>query len=97
MLLGLIGLIYDSINNTEARQEFLVKFAARMHAPSAFAFICSPDGKQRHVRTAMGMDSKWWPLFDEHYIHLDPYWLGGTNAKPLPARYSHDRGTACPK
>jgi DNA-binding CsgD family transcriptional regulator len=84
MPLDLIGLIYDSINNPEPRQEFLVKFAARMHAPSAFSFICSPDGKQRHVRAAVGMDSKWWPLFNEYYIHLDPYWLGGTMRSRYP-------------
>jgi DNA-binding CsgD family transcriptional regulator len=82
--LGLVGLIYDSINNPEAQQEFLVKFAARLHASSAFSFICSPDGKQRHVRAAVGMDSKWWPLFNEYYIHLDPYWLGGTMRSRYP-------------
>ena len=82
--LGLVGLIYDSINNPEAQQEFFVKFAARLHASSAFGFICSPDGKQRHVRAAVGMDSKWWPLFNEYYIHLDPYWLGGTMRSRYP-------------
>jgi DNA-binding CsgD family transcriptional regulator len=84
MPLGLIGLIYDSINNPEVSNEFLVKFADRMRASAAIGFHFSDEGKRRHVRAAVGLDSKWWPLFDEHYVHVSPYWLDGVMRSHYP-------------